>query len=140
MFACTKLYKTTISIPAYVGFVFIRLFTYLEPAPGIWLIYHLSNLHPPKKIQTNLYFFYSFLMLDKLSYSENKFVLQKNHTNINIFFFFLHVKQTAFAAILNSSSKHRSDKSEFLYFSFWFENCLYYKIIFKFGGIPSDKT
>ena len=32
-----------------VGFVFSRLFTYLKPVAGIWLIYHLSNLHSPQK-------------------------------------------------------------------------------------------
>ena len=41
-------------IPACVGFVFSRLFTYLKPAAGIWLIYHLSNLHSPENIPTNL--------------------------------------------------------------------------------------
>ena len=48
-----------------VGFVFSRLFTYLEPAAGIWLIYHLSNLHPPKNTQTNLNFFIFFLYVWK---------------------------------------------------------------------------
>ena len=70
-------------IPACVGFVFSRLFTYLKPAAGIWLIYHLSNLHSPENIPTNLSFFISF-------------------QNV--------------------------------------KNPLHFKIKFKFGRIPSDKT
>ena len=70
-----------------VGFVFSRLFTYLEPAAGIWLIYHLSNLHPPKNTQTNLNFFIFFLY-EKVSLLQDYIQIWGNSIRQNVVFFY----------------------------------------------------